>query len=131
MNNYKFSEYTTNYISGVMSLRKPQRKSLEILDDLVGDIDLNKSLDKEVLKNKAHHNYSIFTDYDRAFPSFTFALATGVGKTRLSVQRYLAVLDIATLFHLTLSKIKNSALRLLNLNYVLFKKQSLKNIVST
>lgn len=32
MNNYKYSEYTTNYISGVMSLRKPQRKSLEILD---------------------------------------------------------------------------------------------------
>ena len=55
MNNYKFSEYTTNYISGVMSLRKPQRKSLEILDDLVGDIDLNKSLNKEVLKDKAHN----------------------------------------------------------------------------
>lgn len=48
MNNYKFSEYTTNYISGVMSLRKPQRKSLEILDDLVGDIDLNKSLIKKL-----------------------------------------------------------------------------------
>lgn len=40
--------------------------------DLVGDIDLNKSLDKDALKDKAHNNYPIFTDYDRAFPSFTF-----------------------------------------------------------
>lgn len=74
MNNYKFSEYTANYISGVMSLRKPQRKSLEILDDLVGDIDLNKSLDKDALKDKAHNNYPIFTDYDRAFPSLLLLL---------------------------------------------------------
>ena len=50
MNNLKFSEYTARYISGVMSLRVPQRKSLEILDDLVGNIELNKSLDKDALK---------------------------------------------------------------------------------
>lgn len=83
MNSFKFSEYTINYINGIMSLRKPQKKSLEILDDLVGNIDLNKNLDAELLKAKASKNYPTFTDYDREFPSFTFALATGVGKTRL------------------------------------------------
>lgn len=121
MNNYKFSEYTTNYISGVMSLRKPQRKSLEILDDLVGDIDLNKSLDKEALKNKAHHNYPIFTDYDRAFPSFTFALATGVGKTRLmgafvtylyarkNIKNFLVVAPSLTIYNKLINDFANSS----------------------
>ena len=34
MNNY-FPQYTTNYISGVMSLRKPQTASLKILEEIV------------------------------------------------------------------------------------------------
>ena len=121
MNNYKFSEYTANYISGVMSLRKPQRKSLEILDDLVGDIDLNKSLDKDALKDKAHNNYPIFTDYDRAFPSFTFALATGVGKTRLmgafitylytrkNIKNFLVVAPSLTIYNKLINDFANSS----------------------
>ena len=30
MNNMNFMQYTTDYISGVMSLRNPQEKSLKI-----------------------------------------------------------------------------------------------------
>ena len=37
MNNY-FPQYTTDYISGVMSLRKPQEKSLKILEDIVNSV---------------------------------------------------------------------------------------------
>lgn len=120
MNNLKFSEYTTRYISGVMSLRVPQRKSLEILDDLVGNIELNKSLDKDALKQKAHTNYPIFTDYDRDFPSFTFALATGVGKTRLmgafvtylytnkNIKNFLVVAPSLTIYNKLINDFANS-----------------------
>ena len=35
MNKIKYEQYTSDYISGVMSLRKPQEKSLKILDDII------------------------------------------------------------------------------------------------
>ncbi len=65
-----------------MSLRNPQKKSLEILDDILKNIkfaenELNKA-EKDI-----HEKYPIFTEFERNFPSLTFALATGVGKTRL------------------------------------------------
>ena len=83
MNNMNFMKYTTNYISGVMSLRTPQEKSLKILEDIMNDTNLinNKNI-KEVL-NVIHKKYPICTDFERDFISLTFALATGVGKTRL------------------------------------------------
>ena len=37
-----FTLYTPEYISGVMSLRKPQKKSLEILDIIVNSVNLKK-----------------------------------------------------------------------------------------
>ena len=33
MNNSSFDQYTTDYISGAMSLREPQKMSLKILED--------------------------------------------------------------------------------------------------
>ena len=44
MNNY-FPQYTTDYISGVMSLRKPQEKSLKILEGIVNSVTLSKNMD--------------------------------------------------------------------------------------
>ena len=46
-------KYTTEYISGCMSLRKPQTKSLQILEDIINTIGLDnqKNID-ETLKNK-------------------------------------------------------------------------------
>lgn len=79
----RFSEYSTDYISGVMSLRKPQQTALEILDSIVNGIELDKNIDQDAFKQFIHSNYPLFTEFDRAFPSLTFALATGVGKTRL------------------------------------------------
>lgn len=79
----KFAEYTTEYISGVMSLRKPQKKSLEILDSIISSINFSKKANKEMLLGAVHSLYPICSNFEREFMSLSFALATGVGKTRL------------------------------------------------
>ena len=70
-----------NYIKNRLSLRKPQAISLDILDDLIDNIlsDIDNTQKIKYIKSK----YKWFTDFDRDFPSLCFALATGVGKTRL------------------------------------------------
>ena len=83
MNNMNFMQYTTDYISGVMSLRNPQEKSLKILEDIINDTNLVKNRNIEEILNVIHSKYPICTDFERNFISLTFALATGVGKTRL------------------------------------------------
>ena len=120
MSNLEFSQYTVDYISGVMSLRKPQADSLRILDSIVGDIELNKSINQETLKEKIHSMYPIFTDFDRAFPSLTFALATGVGKTRLmgtfitylytnkNIKNFLVVAPSLTIYNKLINDLANS-----------------------
>lgn len=82
MNNL-FSQYTTDYISGVMSLRKPQEKSLKILEEVMTSINVQKNMNLKVALGGVHALYPICTDFERDFMSLTFALATGVGKTRL------------------------------------------------
>ena len=82
MNNI-FSQYTTDYISGVMSLRKPQEKSLKILEEVMTSINVQKNMNLKVALGGVHALYPICTDFERDFMSLTFALATGVGKTRL------------------------------------------------
>lgn len=70
------------YIKARLSLRAPQSDSLDFLHHLVGDVDLETIPMSELLdkvKTIAKH----FSDFDFAFPSLCFALATGVGKTRL------------------------------------------------
>lgn len=74
-----------NSISARLSLRKPQKESLEILSDVINVIELgrydNDTLVAELEKIKSL--YPSVTDFEREFPSLCFALATGVGKTRL------------------------------------------------
>ncbi|MCI6156769.1 MAG: DEAD/DEAH box helicase family protein [Peptoniphilaceae bacterium] len=82
MNNH-FPQYTTDYISGVMSLRKPQTKSLKILEEIVNTVQLRKGMNLKAALGAVHAMYPICTDFERDFMSLTFALATGVGKTRL------------------------------------------------
>lgn len=82
MNNY-FPQYTTDYISGVMSLRKPQEKSLKILEKIVNSVMLRKGMNLKAALGAVHAMYPICSDFERDFMSLTFALATGVGKTRL------------------------------------------------
>lgn len=78
-----FCQYTTDYISGVMSLRKPQEDSLKILDDIVNSVNLHKGMNLRAALGAVHAMYPICSDFEREFMSLTFALATGVGKTRL------------------------------------------------
>ena len=83
MNNMNFMQYTTDYISGVMSLRNPQEKSLKILEEIINDTDLVNNRNIEGILKVIHSKYPICSDFERDFISLTFALATGVGKTRL------------------------------------------------
>ncbi|MED4256710.1 DEAD/DEAH box helicase family protein [Priestia megaterium] len=73
------------FISARLSLRTPQRESLEILADVFENIKIGKhsaeTLNDEL--NKIRDLFSSVTDFEREFPSLCFALATGVGKTRL------------------------------------------------
>ncbi len=82
MNNY-FPQYTTDYISGVMSLRTPQKDSLKILEEIVNSVALRKGMSLKAALGAVHAMYPICSDFERDFMSLTFALATGVGKTRL------------------------------------------------
>lgn len=79
----RFLEYTTDYISGVMSLRKPQKESLKILEKIMTSITVKKGTDLKEALCAVHALYPTCTDFERDFFSLTFALATGVGKTRL------------------------------------------------
>jgi type III restriction enzyme len=79
----EFPQYTTDYISGVMSLRKPQKKSVEILDEIVSSVTLHKGMNLKAALGAVRAMYPTCTDFERDFMSLTFALATGVGKTRL------------------------------------------------
>lgn len=81
--NRDFREYSTDYISGVMSLRKPQEKSLKILEEIMTSINIKKGMNLKVALAGVHALYPICSDFERDFMSLTFALATGVGKTRL------------------------------------------------
>lgn len=82
MNN-GFPQYTTDYISGVMSLRRPQTDSLKILEDITASVNLRKGMNLKGALGSVNAMYPICSNFEREFMSLTFALATGVGKTRL------------------------------------------------
>ena len=72
-----------NAISHRLSLRTPQRDSLEILARVCEIIDLDKSADLAQQLATIKSEFPTVEDFERDFPSLCFALATGVGKTRL------------------------------------------------
>ncbi len=72
-----------NAIAGRMSLRPPQHRSLEILDRVTEIVPLRKEHDAQAALATIHSEFPYVTDFEREFPSLCFALATGVGKTRL------------------------------------------------
>lgn len=72
-----------NAISGRLSLRKPQRDSLEILHRITELAPPSKSIDREAALAAIRAEFPTVTDFEREFASMCFALATGVGKTRL------------------------------------------------
>jgi type III restriction enzyme len=72
-----------NSIAGRLSLRPPQRQSLEILDRITEIVPPRKGADLEAALAAIQSEFPGVTDFEREFPSLCFALATGVGKTRL------------------------------------------------
>jgi type III restriction enzyme len=77
------SQRLVDSIHGRMSLRAPQRDSLEILRKVADAIPLRKDQDLVAALAAARSISPTVTDFERDFPSLCFALATGVGKTRL------------------------------------------------
>jgi len=72
-----------NAISGRLSLRPPQRQSLEILHRITEIVPPSKHADLQSALEVIQAEFPSVTDFEREFPSLCFALATGVGKTRL------------------------------------------------
>lgn len=72
-----------NAIAGRLSLRPPQRHSLEILDRVTEMVPPKKGADVATALAAIKSEFPTVTDFEREFPSLCFALATGVGKTRL------------------------------------------------
>lgn len=72
-----------NAVANRLSLRPPQRESLRILDRLCAIVDFQKSTDRAAALQVIQSEFPSVQDFEREFPSLCFALATGVGKTRL------------------------------------------------
>ena len=76
-------EHVRRQIAQRLSLRAPQEQSLEILAYVVDRIGFNKGIDPVQALEIIKEAYPSVEDFEREFPSLCFALATGVGKTRL------------------------------------------------
>lgn len=85
------SQRILNNISGRLSLRSPQRESLKALKSAI-DSTIVDGVSSELLKHQhdvpalleiLKSEFTKLEDFERKFPSMCFALATGVGKTRL------------------------------------------------
>lgn len=75
-----------NQIKQRLSLRQPQAESLEALANAISATDgelLKKGHDVSALLDSLKTQFPKLSDFEREFPSLCFALATGVGKTRL------------------------------------------------
>src|SRR5690606_19547818 len=83
-----------NSISNRLSLRPPQRRSLEILARIGEIIPLRKDQDVSAALEAVRSEFPSVEDFERDFPSLCFALATGVGKTRL-MGAFVAYLHLA------------------------------------
>jgi len=83
-----------NAIAGRLSLRPPQRESLEILDRVTEIVPPTKTPDAVAALEIIKSEFPTVTDFEREFPSICFALATGVGKTRL-MGAFIAYLHLA------------------------------------
>lgn len=71
------------FINNRLALRPPQKESLERFQQIVDILSLSKIPDLEEELRKIHEIFPTLTSFEREFPSVCFALATGIGKTRL------------------------------------------------
>jgi type III restriction enzyme len=82
-------EKVARSIAGRLSLRQPQTDSLDILHNALEavpalrDSHARSSDELKAMQTALASQFPTLTDFEREFPSMCFALATGVGKTRL------------------------------------------------
>jgi len=74
---------TAQQVAARLSLRTPQRESLDILAGLLERLKLDKDADLQHWLKVIRAQYPTVEKFERDFPTLCFALATGVGKTRL------------------------------------------------
>jgi len=74
---------TQKRIEQALSLRDPQKESLDILAQILEKIDLNKEVSTEETLRIIQEICPSVKNFERSFPCICFAIATGVGKTRL------------------------------------------------
>ncbi len=77
------SDRVSTQIRQRLSLRAPQEEALDILTKLVKEVDLVSDRELSSKLDRVNKLYPTCTDFERDFVSVCFALATGVGKTRL------------------------------------------------
>ena len=70
-------------IKNALSLRMPQEESLQLFAEICELLSLSKHPDLEAECQKLNERFTVFSSFERTFPSVCFALATGIGKTRL------------------------------------------------
>jgi len=78
-----FYTYHSKYINNRLALRPPQHESLERFARICDILSLSKSPDLDAELAKMWELFPTLTSFEREFPSVCFALATGIGKTRL------------------------------------------------
>lgn len=71
------------FINNRLALRPPQKESLNRFQQIVDILSLSKAPDLDVELVKIREVFPALTSFEREFPSVCFALATGIGKTRL------------------------------------------------
>lgn len=74
---------TQRMIEQALSLRQPQKDSLDILAKVLEKIELSKDMSTEEALRLIQEVRPSVKDFERVFPCICFAIATGVGKTRL------------------------------------------------
>ncbi len=82
-----YSEYDVEYISTVMNLRIPQKRSLQILHEVLTSLKqkglFKKGLDLQSSLEDIKSKHKMCQDFERDFISLAFSLATGAGKSKL------------------------------------------------
>lgn len=87
---------TQQYINGRLSLRAPQAESLAKLKQALDSAPemLSHKRETKAILETLKAQFPTLQDFEREFPSLCFALATGVGKTRL-MGAFIAYLHLA------------------------------------
>lgn len=71
------------FINNRLALRPPQKESLQRFQQITDILSLSKTPDLNKELAKIREAFPTLTSFEREFPSVCFALATGIGKTRL------------------------------------------------